>query len=237
MDEARLLAQKGAGTGTFVVAQSQSKGRGRRGRTWISQPHQGLWLTCILKPHQPCAPLHSYSLVAGMSVCKTLQHMGVIQARIKWPNDIWIAQRKLAGILIEAEQTQEHTTLLVGIGINIAPFEKVTLPEELNTTYTGLLEHLPPHHTLEQTHTSLLASLTQQMHTDYEHWLQHGLQECLVLWPSLDAMQHARVSAQIGVESIEGEACGIDPQGRLMITTSQGVRYVESGEITRLRHV
>jgi BirA family biotin operon repressor/biotin-[acetyl-CoA-carboxylase] ligase len=232
MDEARTLAQKGAPSGTLVVALHQTAGRGRRGRQWMSDTHEGLWCTFILKPEHTTAPLHTYSLVAALSVCQTFHSLGITQARVKWPNDIWIQHKKAAGLLLEAESN----TLLLGIGINLSAAHTLSLPKDIENTYTGLLEHITPTPTANALRETLLEKLLAQLKHDYLQWAQEGLSPYLQAWESMDALHQSYVSAEIGAETVQGYAQGIEPDGRIRIATSDGMRYVGSGEVIRLRH-
>ena len=115
----------------------QTQGRGRRGRSWASDGHQGVWMTTLLRPRR-LADLSTLSLVAGCSLLAVVQRAGADGAALKWPNDIWVEGRKLAGILLEAEtRTGPETKIWVGIGLNLE-----SPPADLDGV--GLLDVLTP---------------------------------------------------------------------------------------------
>ena len=116
MDLARREAERGARHGTLVLADEQTAGRGRRGRTFYSPPGQNLYFTLILR-----LPIESHRLLPvsiPLAVCRAIRGEG-IDARIKWPNDIWVKERKLCGMLIDAEMGSGGPVAFPGIGINV----------------------------------------------------------------------------------------------------------------------
>lgn len=113
---ARREADEGAPHGTLVLAEEQTAGRGRRGRTFHSPPGENLYFTVVLRlPFEVHARL---PIVTPVAVCEAVRDEG-LDARIKWPNDIWVADRKLCGMLIDAELGPESGVALAGIGINV----------------------------------------------------------------------------------------------------------------------
>lgn len=103
-----------AAHGTVVVAERQTRGRGRRGAAWSSEPGSGLTVSVGLRPEVAKSLWPRFSLLAGLAVAQALERLG-IEAGIKWPNDVWIGGRKVAGILVEALDQ----TVIVGIGLNV----------------------------------------------------------------------------------------------------------------------
>jgi BirA family transcriptional regulator, biotin operon repressor / biotin---[acetyl-CoA-carboxylase] ligase len=116
------LGAEGAADGTVVVADYQASGRGRRGRTWEAASGQSLLATILVHPRLPTAQCPAYSLVAAVAVVETLARTAALAARLKWPNDVLIAGRKIAGILLESRFVSAAATPLVavGVGINLA---------------------------------------------------------------------------------------------------------------------
>src|SRR3712207_1681315 len=123
-ERARALAVAGAPHGTLVTADEQTAGRGRQGRVWTGPPRSALLMSVVLRELREALPLS-----AAVAVCEALP----LPAAIKWPNDIWIERRKVAGILVEG-RPQEGWAVL-GIGLNVATQE---FPEELRETATAL---------------------------------------------------------------------------------------------------
>ena len=125
MDEAHSLAAEGAGAGTLVLADRQASGRGRGGKRWSSPP-RGVWLTLIERPADVSA-LDVLSLRAGLATARALDAFAAEPIRLKWPNDLYVDNAKLAGILVEARWRGEHLDwVAIGVGVNIdVPVDQV----------------------------------------------------------------------------------------------------------------
>jgi len=118
MLQAKELAEKNFPEGTVVIAEEQTHGKGRNGRVWIS-PKGGLWLSIVLRPKIDISYMFIFSYIVSLSVAETLQRIGV-NPKIKWPNDILIENKKVAGILIDSKSTDtEIEYIITGIGINV----------------------------------------------------------------------------------------------------------------------
>lgn len=118
---AHELAAGGAEAGTVVVADAQTAGRGRMGRTWRSEPGAGVWLTLVERPRDASA-LDVLSLRVGLALAPALDPFAESRIRLKWPNDLYVGGRKLAGILIEARWREgEPEWVAIGVGINLRP--------------------------------------------------------------------------------------------------------------------
>lgn len=113
-DEARSLAQAGSPDGLIVLAERQTAGRGRRGAAWFSPDGESLAFSILLRPGEPKALWPRLAIATGLAVAEALESFQ-IEAGIKWPNDVWIGQRKVAGILVEAGTD----FVVVGIGLNV----------------------------------------------------------------------------------------------------------------------
>jgi BirA family transcriptional regulator, biotin operon repressor / biotin---[acetyl-CoA-carboxylase] ligase len=119
MDVAHELARAGAPPGTVVIADTQTAGRGRGGATWISGPGRGIWLTIIERPHDPSV-LDVLSLRVGLGAARALDLFASEPVRIKWPNDLYVENAKLAGNLIEARwRDLELEWVAIGLGVNV----------------------------------------------------------------------------------------------------------------------
>ena len=129
-DEVRVLAQAGAPDGLVLLAERQTAGRGRRGAAWFSPAGASLAFSILVRPDEPKALWPRLALAAGLAVAEAVESFG-LQAGIKWPNDVWIGQRKVAGILVEAGSD----FAVVGIGLNVNSTE---FPPELAEVATSL---------------------------------------------------------------------------------------------------
>ena len=121
LDVAHQLAAAGADAGTLIVADAQTAGRGRMGRSWRSERGAGIWLTLIERPRDPSG-LEVLSLRVGLALAPALDAFAPERVRLKWPNDLYVGDRKLGGILIEARwREQSLEWLAIGVGINLRP--------------------------------------------------------------------------------------------------------------------
>jgi BirA family biotin operon repressor/biotin-[acetyl-CoA-carboxylase] ligase len=119
MDAAHALAAKGAPAGTLVLAEEQHAGRGRGGNRWRSAPRAGIWMTLLERPSDAAA-LEVLSLRVGVRIAPVLERWTTGPVRLKWPNDLYVGDAKLAGILIEARwRDQRPDWVAIGIGVNI----------------------------------------------------------------------------------------------------------------------
>lgn len=125
MDEAHALAAAGARAGTLVLADTQTQGRGRGGKQWTSRPGAGLWMTLIERPVD-ASGLDVLSLRVGLRAAQVLERFASSAVRLKWPNDLMLAEGKLGGILVEARwREQRPEWVAIGIGVNLARPEGV----------------------------------------------------------------------------------------------------------------
>jgi BirA family transcriptional regulator, biotin operon repressor / biotin---[acetyl-CoA-carboxylase] ligase len=203
-ERARALAAAGAPHGTLVTADEQSAGRGRQGRAWTAPPKSAVLMSVVLRELSDTLPL-----AAAVAVCEALP----VEARIKWPNDVWIDGRKVAGILVEA-RPQEGWAVL-GIGLNVATEQ---FPAELNATSLRLTG-------LSLTRAETLAALLGSL----EAWLPRSTDEVLAAWRSRDALLGRTVRWADG--SQEGVAAGVDDSGALIVDTADGRITLDAGEV------
>ncbi len=202
-DRARELAARGAPHGTLVTADEQSAGRGRQGRRWVAPPGRSLLLSLVLREPHPLLPL--VAAVAVADVCGRA-------ALVKWPNDVLLGGRKVAGILAEG-RPQEGWAVL-GIGLNVAAQE---FPPELTATATTL--GLDP---------SALPAVRAELLRALERELAREPPELLERWRERDALLGRAVRWSGG----EGTGAGIDSSGALRVTRADGgVVALDAGEV------
>lgn len=233
MDTARVLAAQGAPHGTTVTALQQLGGRGRHGRAWVSAPRAGLWLSTLLCP-PPNAPLSGLTLCMGAAVLCAVHALGGHTARIKWPNDIVVQDRKLAGILTERVEGPLGPQVLVGVGLNLA----VNAPQELQRSdpeaasrYVGL-GSLCPGVKLEAVRHGVI----QALEAAYTAWCDNGMGPTLEVF----ARYHALLGLQVRAHNAQGhgtvgEVTGIAQDGGLQLLCAGELVTVYAGEVTRVR--
>ena len=208
-ERAKELAAVGAPHGTLVTADEQSAGRGRQGRSWVAPPGRALLMSVVLHVDErtPLAPL-----AAAVALC----HAFPVADGIKWPNDVWVGGRKVAGILIEGRPQDGWAVL--GIGLNVAT-ERDEFPDDLRDTATSLraagAEVESPRDALD----ALLPML--------DAWLDAPADAVLNEWRERDALRGRPIAWNGG----SGVAAGVDGDGSLLVETAEGVQALRSGEV------
>jgi BirA family biotin operon repressor/biotin-[acetyl-CoA-carboxylase] ligase len=204
-DRARALAEAGAPHGTLVSAGAQTAGRGRQGRTWSAPPGQALLCSLVLRAYDPLLPLRAGLAVADVAGGGAL---------VKWPNDVLLEDRKLAGILVEARPSGGWAVL--GIGINVA-VDPAALPPELRDRAATLGR---PPSALEPTLRELLAALAAR--------LDEPAAASLDALRARDALRGRAVRWSGGA----GTGAGIDAAGSLLVRLADGsVLTLDAGEV------
>lgn len=118
--DAKELAEKGAREGTLVITEEQAKGRGRLNRSWVSVPHENILISLIFRPALPPSKLFSLTMITSIAIVKAIRKTTGLKAKIKWPNDIYYNNKKLAGILTELNVGRNQINYaIVGIGLNV----------------------------------------------------------------------------------------------------------------------
>ncbi|MBA3359557.1 MAG: biotin--[acetyl-CoA-carboxylase] ligase [Thermoleophilaceae bacterium] len=216
-ERAKELACKGAPHGTLVTADEQSAGRGRQGREWTAPAGTAVLMSVVLRDLGEAQEL--VPMAAAVAVCEAAEALAPVQCRVKWPNDVWVDGRKLAGILIEG-RPQEGWAVL-GIGLNVTTTQ---FPSELANIATSLAIAAPARPT---TPSQVLEGLVSTL----ESRLGDAPARILSAWRERDALRGSVVRWSDG----EGTAAGIDDNGSLLVETESGTRALHAGEVHLLR--
>lgn len=230
---ARRLGREGAPDGTLVIADEQTAGRGRRERAWVSPPGTGLYASLLLRPPFPALESGAaVQLVAGIAVAELLAEMLPHRPMLRWPNDCYVAERKIAGVLVEAESSGDGFDFLVcGIGLNVN-HEADDFPAPLRDTATSM--RLQVGHEISR--LKVLAGLLATFDSWEAAWRKHGLAPVRERWLELSPETvSGRVSVQTESGLLEGDADGLDTDGRLRVRAADGLHSVTVGEVVRLR--
>lgn len=225
---AKRLAREGAEEGTLVVAEAQTKGKGRLGRQWLSPAGEGLYFTLILRPPFPPQRAPQMTLIAAVAVARALSEATGLEVKIKWPNDILVNGRKVAGILTEmvADMDRIHY-LVVGIGININQ-EKEAFPSEVAEIATSLRAELG----YSLSRLPVLVKCLSELERVYEVWLKEGFGPLLAEWKRFSHTLGQWVRVNVGEEIVEGKALEIEEDGSLLIQQKDGSFYrVIAGDV------
>ncbi|VYU37065.1 bifunctional biotin--[acetyl-CoA-carboxylase] ligase/biotin operon repressor BirA [Metakosakonia massiliensis] len=213
-------------SGYACVAEYQQAGRGRRGRKWFSPFGANLYLSMYWRLEQGPAAAIGLSLVIGIVMAEVLQGLGAEKVRVKWPNDLYLDDRKLAGILVELTgKTGDAAQIVIGAGINLTM--RNVSSEVVNQGWVNLQE-AGIHIDRNALAVNLIAELRKALHT----FEQEGLSPWLSRWKALDNFIDRPVKLIIGDREIFGISRGIDTQGALLLEQDGVIKPWMGGEIS-----
>jgi BirA family biotin operon repressor/biotin-[acetyl-CoA-carboxylase] ligase len=216
----------------LAFAEIQSAGRGRRGRSWLAPFGSGLTFSLAWTFAETPAGLPALGLAMGVAVAEALRDFGVGEVRLKWPNDIVWRQRKLGGLLLQLRSESGGAACVVaGLGLNLA------LPAEARARIAG--EGALPVADLAEAmagrpvgRNALAGTLAAAMLAALEEFGRCGFASFASRWAALDALAGARVRVEQGAEIVDGDACGTDAEGALLIRVAGQVRRFHSGDVS-----
>ncbi len=223
----RLARQNAAPHGLVVTAEEQTAGKGRLGRQWCAGHDGGMYFSLLLRPDLPPSDIASITLAAGYAVCLAIRQFTDLPAKIKWPNDIIIGNKKLCGILTEmAAQSDKVDYVIIGIGINV---NNTSFPEAIASKATSLA--------LEAGHTwnknDLLICVLRFLEQVLSRFFVSLSIEDVAHFNRLCATIGRKVTVERGGQQIMGVARTVSASGELIIRTDEGRELtVSSGEVT-----
>ncbi|MSP24658.1 MAG: biotin--[acetyl-CoA-carboxylase] ligase [Myxococcales bacterium] len=236
-DDARAEAREGAPHGAMVVSDHQSAGRGRGGHAWHSPPGANVYLSLVWRPSIDTALLAPLALAAGIAVARTVdaelasasphapraeRRMMPPRVSIKWPNDVFVGERKIAGVLLESFSIGQRTVVIIGVGLNVAA---LAFPPEITASATSIALEVPG---ANLDRSVIVARLAHHLELACGAFEAGGL---IALSGELGARDFLR-GRRISVGERSGLGAGIDPAGRLMITADDGATHaILSGEV------
>ena len=213
-------------SGDACVAEYQQAGRGRRGRKWFSPFGSNLYLSMYWKLDQGPAAAMGLSLVIGIVMAEVLQRLGAEDVRVKWPNDLYLKDRKLAGILVELTgKTGDAAQLVIGAGINLKMREPIA--DTINQGWINLQEA-----GVNIDRNELTATLLKELRPALLHFEKEGLAPFITRWRGLDNFLDRPVKLLIGDQEIHGIERGIDQQGALLLEQEGIIKPYIGGEIS-----
>ena len=213
------LARDGAEEGTCVIAEKQTSGRGRKARNWASPFKDGVYISIILRPN--LKPLHiiQIPLIAGVALVKAIQKTTNLEPSIKWPNDIFLSGRKVAGILTEVNCDIDTVHYIVlGMGINVNT-RKSSLPKEVKAIATSLSEECGH----EVSRVDFLKNLLLELENVYSDFVANGFENTGKQWMAYNNTIGSLITVNDGQNVFEGKAVRIDEDGFLIIQTEDGL--------------
>ena len=225
-DEAKRLASAGAEEGTLVWALEQTAGRGRRGRTWASPPGN-LYASLILRPRCPVDRAAQLGFVAALAVGDTLgstSEKWLDGLSYKWPNDVLLRGRKIAGILLESELSEGEAPgfVVIGVGINL-----VSSPRDVAFPATSIAEEdlgtVSPRLAIE--------AFARHFQAWAEHWCKEGFGPVRAAWRSHAAALGESIRVHLEPTTLHGLFLDIDQHGALLLESAGEIRHISAGEI------
>ncbi|AJZ90818.1 bifunctional biotin--[acetyl-CoA-carboxylase] ligase/biotin operon repressor BirA [Cedecea neteri] len=213
-------------SGDACIAEYQQAGRGRRGRQWFSPFGANLYLSMYWRLEQGPAAAIGLSLVIGIVMAEVLQRLGAEDVRVKWPNDLYLNDRKLAGILVELTgKTGDAAQIVIGAGINLAMRNVAT--DVINQGWINLQEA-----GIRIDRNTLAVTLIQELRTALQLFEQESLLPFLPRWEKLDNFIHRPVKLIIGEREVYGVSRGINEQGGLLLEQDGVIKAWVGGEIS-----
>ena len=228
-DVAAHLAEAGAAEGTMVVAEMQTAGRGRHGRSWFSPPGAGLYVSAILRPvtemMEEASPVTLLTLACGVAIAEAVRAVTGLPARIKWPNDVLVGGRKLAGILAEAAlQGGTLQFVVVGFGVNL---RQASYPPDIASRVTSIEGETtrPPDRAL------MLAEIVARIGERYADLRAGRFDAILGAWRQLASLSNAPVEWDSPSGVVRGRAEDIDRHGALLVRVGGKLERIVAGEV------
>jgi BirA family biotin operon repressor/biotin-[acetyl-CoA-carboxylase] ligase len=226
-DEAAQLARDGAAHGTVVIADSQRTGRGRDGRAWASPHATGLYLSIVLRPTLALPQVPPLTLALGIATCDAAREVGAA-ARLKWPNDVLVGMRKLAGILVETQSRGDRLdAVIAGIGVNVRG-------GDLPGTATSIADAAPGAALSPRDFATILLRHVEHWHDRYVAAVNapqpDGLAAIVPAWRD-------RMATGLAVRAadVTGVAIGLDRDGSLLVQDASGATHrVRSGDVAMI---
>lgn len=224
-------ARLGAAEGLVVTAEHQVGGRGRLGRTWRAPARSGLAVSALLRPTVvPAGRWPWLPLLTGVAVHGALTELAGVPAALKWPNDVLIDERKVAGILVERIETSDGAAAVIGIGVN-THLELAELPAPTATALSLV--------GCDVDRTALLLDLLDRLDREYAAWRRAGGDAASGLRAAYEracATIGRRVQATLPYGStVDGEATGVDATGRLLVDSGGRIHALGAADVVHLR--
>lgn len=223
-------AQKfSAVSGHVYFAEMQTQGRGRNGRQWISPHGCNLYFSLVQGFSQPISQLAGLSLVVGLAVSSVLAELGICDAQLKWPNDVLVGQKKIAGILIETTGDLANSfCAVIGVGLNIAMSREEGV--SINQSWISMEEILGYSAFIDRNRVA--ACLLSRILADLQRLSQFGFVDFQAQWNALDVFFGQPVELRWADQFIEGIAKGVRSDGAFCLQIGSEVKYFLGGDVS-----
>jgi BirA family biotin operon repressor/biotin-[acetyl-CoA-carboxylase] ligase len=222
------LAMNGAQEGEVVVVESQAAGKGRMGRRWESPPGVNIYLSIILRPPFPPNKMPLITLMTAVACAESIEEVTGVLPSIKWPNDLLIGEKKLGGILTEADLELDRINfVVVGIGINVN-MPRSAFPPSIRDTATSLQEALGK----QVSRVTLIQALFRRFELWYKRFKEDRGEEIRRRWEELSQIRGKEVAMAFMGEMVQGMALEIDADGALLVQEAGGaVKRIVAGDV------
>lgn len=226
-DTIKQALKYGVHSGYAVLAEAQTQGRGRRGKRWLSPFASNLYMSMYWRLERGMVAAMGLSLVVGTIIGELLFDMGVYDVELKWPNDVMVNNKKIAGILIELEgQALDTAHVIIGVGLNVAipPY----LNDKIDQPWTDLNQVL----SRAVDRNVVAAALITKTRVALEEYSEHGLTAFLARWSKFDRLAKKPVRIIMGQQVLDGIAEGIDETGALLVKRNGKLERFHAGEVS-----
>jgi len=228
-DIAEKLARDGAAEGVVVFAESQTRGRGRLGRRWVSPAGKGLWFTVMLRPDLRPQAATQLTVVAATALARAIRAQTGLSPEIKWPNDVLLRGRKVAGILTELSAELDHVRwVLIGIGVDVN-VTAAEFPADLRKSATSLRQECGQ----PVDRAELAVGILRELDGDYARIGAGRFEAVADEWEELCSTLGRNVSIHVGDRRVAGRAESLDADGALLLRTQHGhIERIIGGDVT-----
>ncbi len=228
-DVIERLASDGVKEGVVVFAESQSKGRGRLGREWISPAGKGIWFSVLLRPNLRPIEATQLTVAAATAVARAIESETRLMPQVKWPNDILLGTRKVAGILTELSAEVDRVKyLILGVGLD-ANFEETDFPERVRDTATSLRMELGR----PVDRASLAVAMLTELERNYDRIRSGRFDGIATEWEALCITLGRQVSVRVGDRVLHGRAESLASDGALLLRTQHGhLERITGGDVS-----
>lgn len=223
-EEAKRELLKQPNQPVVILTESQTQGRGRRGRVWQSPFAENLYLTIGWPFTAGISSIEGLSLAVGLVVADVLTELGIADVSLKWPNDVLVANQKIAGVLIDISgDPLDCFNAVVGVGLNVNMSEAV-----IDQSWTSVLSQTGAY----AQRTDLAAALIERLSVLLSEFQRHGFSHYHESWSRYDSMKGRQVVLSMGDQKVFGVSCGVDQNGAVLIECDGTIRAYNGGEIS-----
>ena len=232
-DVVEKLARDGVKEGVVVFAESQTRGRGRLGRKWVSPAGKGLWFSVLLRPYLRPQEATKVTIAAATALARGIRAQTDLPVQIKWPNELLIHGKKVAGSLMELSAEVDHVKyIILGIGLDVN-LTATDFPSELRKIATSLrLESGKPAH-----RTALATAILRELDRDYARLCSGGFEALADEWERACSTLGRHVAIRVGERLLQGRAESLDSDGALLLRTEHGhLERIVGGDVMLEKH-